>query len=82
MTNLFDSGDSNEQLVLADLLNHVLDRGVVITGEVTLSVANIDLVKVGLSLMLAAAETTDVVQRQALLKQRDHADVPVLPRRP
>ncbi|MDQ6827555.1 MAG: gas vesicle protein [Gemmatimonadota bacterium] len=79
---IFDPGESDEQLVLADLLNHVLDRGVVITGEVTISVADIDLVKVGLSLMIAAVETTEVVQRRALLKRQQNADVSLLPRRP
>ncbi|MGI8496576.1 MAG: gas vesicle protein [Gemmatimonadaceae bacterium] len=50
---------ASEQLVLADLLNHVLDKGVVITGEVTISVADIDLIRVGLSLFLAAVETIE-----------------------
>ncbi|MDQ6887559.1 MAG: gas vesicle protein [Gemmatimonadota bacterium] len=51
--------DAGEQLVLADLLNHVLDKGVVITGEVTISVADVDLIRVGLSLLLAAVETIE-----------------------
>ena len=51
--------DAGEQLVLADLLNHVLDKGVVITGEVTISVADVDLIRVGLSVLLAAVETIE-----------------------
>jgi hypothetical protein len=35
-----------EQLVLGDLLNHVLDKGVVIRGTVTVSIMNIDLLLV------------------------------------
>lgn len=46
-----------EELVLSDLLNRVLDRGVVIAGEITISVANIDLVRVGLNVYIAAIET-------------------------
>lgn len=46
-----------EQLVLADLLNHVLDRGVVITGQVTISIADIDLVHVDLRLLLTSVQT-------------------------
>ena len=46
-----------EELVLSDLLNRVLDRGVVIVGEVTISVANIDLIRVGLNVYIAAIET-------------------------
>ena len=38
-----------EQLVLGDLLNHVLDKGVVISGTVTISIANIDLLLVDLA---------------------------------
>lgn len=47
-----------EQLVLADLLNHVLDRGVVISGTVTISVADIDLLTLDLRLLLTSIETT------------------------
>lgn len=55
-------GDTDE-LVLSDLLNRVLDRGVVIAGSVTISVAGIDLVRVGLNLYIAAIETE--LQRSA-----------------
>ena len=46
-----------EQLHLAELVNRVLDRGAVISGEVTISVAGIDLVYLGLHLVLASTET-------------------------
>jgi hypothetical protein len=46
-----------EQLVLGDLLNHVLDKGVVISGTVTISVADIDLLVVDLRLLLSSVET-------------------------
>lgn len=48
--------DLHEQLVLGDLLNHVLDKGVVITGDVTIAVADIDLIRLGVSLFLSAVE--------------------------
>lgn len=47
-----------EQLVLGDLLNHVLDKGVVISGTVTISVADIDLLLVDLRLLLTSVETS------------------------
>jgi len=47
----------DEQLRLAELVNRVLDRGAVITGEITISVAGIDLLFVGLQLVLASTET-------------------------
>ena len=39
-----DDDIDEEQLVLGDLLNHVLDKGVVIGGTVTIAVADIELV--------------------------------------
>ncbi|MBX6363257.1 MAG: gas vesicle protein [Gemmatimonadetes bacterium] len=54
----------HEELTLAELVNRVLDRGVVITGEVTISVAGVDLVFLGLDLLLTSVETA--VQRKRL----------------
>ena len=48
--------DDDEPLVLSDLLNRVLDKGVVITGEVTIAVAGVDLVRLDLRLLLVAVE--------------------------
>jgi hypothetical protein len=47
----------DEQLILGDLLNHVLDKGVVISGTVMISVADIDLLLVDLRLLLTSVET-------------------------
>ena len=52
-----DDDVETEQLVLADLLNHVLDRGVVISGQVTISVADVDLVHLDLRLLLTSVQT-------------------------
>lgn len=56
MTNEDDDIDA-QQVVLGDLLNHVLDKGLVIGGTVTISVADIDLVLVDLRLLLTSVET-------------------------
>lgn len=45
------------QLVLGDLLNHVLDKGVVISGQVTISIADIDLLTLDLRLLLTSVQT-------------------------
>lgn len=47
----------SEQLVLGDLLNTVLDKGVVIGGNVTISIADIDLLELDLRLLLASVES-------------------------
>ena len=46
-----------ERVELADLLSHVLDKGVVLKGEVMLAVADIDLVRLDLGLLLTAVES-------------------------
>lgn len=48
--------DVQLDMSLAELVNRVLDRGAIITGEVTISVAGIDLVYLGLQLVISAAE--------------------------
>lgn len=52
-----DEAIEDDQLVLGDLLNHVLDKGVVISGTVTISVADIDLLQLDLRLLLTSVET-------------------------
>jgi len=49
----------DEELTLLDLADRLLNRGVVITGEATISVAGVDLVYLGLNLILAAVETIE-----------------------
>ncbi|MBA3646256.1 MAG: gas vesicle protein K [Gemmatimonadaceae bacterium] len=48
---------ADERLDLSDLLSHVLDKGVVLKGEVMLAVADIDLIKLDLGLLLTAVES-------------------------
>ncbi len=45
-----------ERVELSDVLNHILDKGVVLRGEVMLAVADIDLVRVDLGLLLSAVD--------------------------
>jgi hypothetical protein len=54
MNELEDVDD--EPLILSDLLNRVLDKGVVITGEMMIAVAGVDLVRLDLRLLLVAVE--------------------------
>jgi hypothetical protein len=49
--------DEDEQLVLSDLISRVLDKGVVISGHVTISVADIDLIALDLRLLISSIET-------------------------
>lgn len=49
--------DPDEPRSLADLVNRVLDRGVVISGDVTISVAGVDLIYLQLHALLTSIST-------------------------
>lgn len=51
-------------LSLLETLDHVLNRGLVIAGEITISVADIDLIFVGLNVMVSSVETAREVLRK------------------
>jgi len=51
-------------LSLLETLDHVLNRGLVIAGEITISVADIDLIFVGLNVMVSSVETAKDVLRK------------------
>ena len=48
-----------EDASLLELVDRLLNRGVVLAGEATISVAGIDLIYLGLNVVLAAVETLD-----------------------
>jgi len=52
-----DLPDEDDQLSLVDLVDHVLNKGVVIAGEATIAIADIDLVYLGLNIVLTSVET-------------------------
>lgn len=52
------------EVTLLELVDRVLNKGVVLSGDITLSVANVDLVYVGLRVLLASVAT---MEEQALL---------------
>ena len=45
------------EVTLCDLLDRVLNKGAVLTGEIVISVADIELIYVGLSLVISSVET-------------------------
>lgn len=48
-----------QQVTLLELVDRVLNKGVVLSGDITLSVAGVDLVYVGLRVMLASVGTLE-----------------------
>jgi hypothetical protein len=45
--------ESSEDLSLLETLDHLLDRGVVISGEAVISIGDVDLLYLGLNIVLA-----------------------------
>ncbi len=63
-TNLFDQTEDgtianshDQQVVLCEVLDRVLNKGVLLSGSVVVSVADIDLLYVGLDVLLTSVET-------------------------
>ena len=54
----------DEGLTLLELTDRLLHRGVVLTGEATISVAGVDLIYLGLNLVLSAVETMEQHKRR------------------
>ena len=54
----------NTDVSLLETLDHVLSRGLVIAGEITIYVADIDLIFVGLNVLVSSVETAHEVLRK------------------
>jgi gas vesicle structural protein len=63
------------ELSLLETLDHVLNRGLVIAGEITISVADVDLIFVGLNVLVSSVETAHEV-----LRERQRPNVPTAKR--
>ncbi len=49
--------EESERVSICEVLDRVLNKGVVVAGEVTISVADVDLLYLGLNLVLTSIET-------------------------
>jgi hypothetical protein len=56
--------DDTAQISLCEVLDRVLNKGVVVAGDLTISVADIDLIYLGLRIVLTSMETA----RQSLCR--------------
>ena len=57
--------DKSKDYTLLELLDRVLNTGVVISGDIVISIADVDLVYVGLKILLTSVETMQ--QRQLMM---------------
>ena len=51
--------DRSKDITILELLDRVLTKGVIITGDIVISVADIDLIYLGVKLMLCSVETME-----------------------
>ena len=85
------SFSDEDSISLCETLDRVLNKGVVVAGEVVISVADIDLIYLGLKLMLTSVETarnsgmclTNMLNERAARESQDShtADCPDFPAR-
>jgi hypothetical protein len=54
---------SSRELALVELLDRVLHKGAVLSADITLSVADVDLVYVSLRALVASTDTARVLSR-------------------
>jgi hypothetical protein len=61
-----DKIDNRRNITIVEILDRVLTKGVVISGDVVISVADIDLVYLGIRLMLSSVETIEQLRLQKI----------------
>ncbi|HEX6511450.1 MAG TPA: gas vesicle protein [Chloroflexota bacterium] len=54
----------DEEISLVDLVDHVLNKGVVLVGHATIAIADVDLIYLGLNVVLTSVETARRVAGQ------------------
>jgi hypothetical protein len=64
------SAPADDEFTLLELADRLLNKGVVLTGEATISVAGVDLIYLGLNVVLTAVENLKHADQTAT---RDHS---------
>jgi hypothetical protein len=54
--------EENQRVSICEVLDRVLNKGVVVAGEITISVAGVDLIYLGLQVVLTSVETARSMQ--------------------
>lgn len=56
-------GEGSDEVSLLEILDHVVNSGVVIHGSLVISLAGVDLIYLGLNVVLTAIETTNQARK-------------------
>ena len=59
--------DQSKDITILELLDRVLNKGVILTGDIVISVADVDLVYLGVKLMLSSVETMEQLRAGKLI---------------
>jgi gas vesicle structural protein len=66
--------DENEEVTLCEAVDRILNKGAVIVGEATISVANIDLIYLALQVVLSSVETAQSIHHDTAIHTRLRGD--------
>jgi gas vesicle structural protein len=68
--------DRSKDITILELLDRVLNKGVILTGDIVISVADIDLIYLGVKLMLSSVETMEQLKAGKPIKAKyEEADI-------
>jgi gas vesicle structural protein len=54
---VFANQEAEDQISILDIVDHVLNQGVILRGSLVISLAGVDLVYVGMDVILSSVET-------------------------
>ena len=57
---------NEKEVTLLDLLDRILNKGVILNGDITISVADVDLIYLGLKILLTSVETAEKMRTRPL----------------
>jgi len=65
--------DRSKDITILEILDRVLNKGVILSGDIVISVADIDLVYLGVKLLLSSVETMEQLKSDYAVAQDQHA---------
>ena len=64
----------SKDVTLLEILDRVLDKGVIISGDMVISVADVDLVYLGLKVLLSSVETMEKLRGSPFISPMQEAN--------
>ena len=64
----------SKDVTLLEILDRVLDKGVIISGDVVISVADVDLIYLGLKVLLSSVETMEKLRGSPFISPMQEAN--------